>query len=135
MFFYDFLFYAAYKQGIKSRNYSDIPILGGIFPVAFCLASNLTSLYVIVIKLFHIESYHIGTFPKIIFGFLFVGLLYFYYRYNERYRRIIEKYDRKRKSSRFYDLPYVLVLFMYIAIAALILATIAYFFVYKNIQN
>ena len=44
MFFYDFLFYAAYKQGIKSRNYADIPILGGVFPVAFCLASNLVSL-------------------------------------------------------------------------------------------
>ena len=83
MFFYDFLFYAAYKQGIKSRNYADIPILGGVFPVAFCLASNLVSLCIIVIKLFHIENYHLGTFSKIIFGFSFVGLLYFYYRYNE----------------------------------------------------
>lgn len=95
MFFYDFLFYAAYKQGIKSRNYADIPILGGVFPVAFCLASNLVSLCIIVIKLFHIENYHLGTFSKIIFSFSFVGLLYFYYRYNERYSRIIEKYNSK----------------------------------------
>ena len=133
MFFYDFLFYAAYKQGIKSRNYADIPILGGVFPVAFCLASNLVSLCIIVIKLFHIDNYHLGTFSKILFGFSFVGLLYFYYRYNERYSRIIEKYNKKREFSRFYNMPYALVLFMYIAIATLTLAAVAYLFVYKNI--
>lgn len=47
-------FYAAYKQGIKSQDYADIPILGGVFPVAFCLASNLVSLCIIVIKRYFI---------------------------------------------------------------------------------
>jgi len=75
----------------------------------------------------------LGTFSKIIFSFSFVGLLYFYYRYNERYSRIIEKYNKKREFSRFYNMPYALVLFMYIAIAALTLAAVAYIFVYKNV--
>lgn len=125
MCFYDFLFYASYKQGIKSRNYHDIPILGGILAVSFCLLMNVITMWIIMGKLFdfHLKFNQVS---KTIFAVVWVALLYFYYSYNGRYRTIIEKYDRKKEYIRFYNMPYVLVIFMHMGIAIMLFVLFAF---------
>ena len=126
MKFYDFLFYASYKQGIKSRNYDDIPILGGILSVSFCLMMNFITLLVVIHRLFGINFFEFDKIGIIIFAIIWVALLYYYYNYKERHRRIIEKIERKKDYIRFYNMPYLLVIFMYIGIAISIFALFAY---------
>lgn len=126
MKFYDFLFYAGYKQGIKSRNYDDIPILGGILSVSFCLMMNFITLLVVIHRLFGINFFEFDKIGIIIFAIIWVALLYYYYNYKERHRRIIEKIERKKDYIRFYNMPYLLVIFMYIGIAISIFALFAY---------
>lgn len=126
MKFYDFLFYAGYKQGIKSRNYDDIPILGGILSVSFCLMMNFITLLVVIHRLFGIKFFEFDKIGIIIFAIIWVALLYYYYNYKERHRRIIEKIERKKDYIRFYNMPYLLVIFMYIGIAISIFALFAY---------
>ncbi|MGI6862647.1 hypothetical protein ACMYZ8_03970 [Bacteroides sp. KG156] len=123
---YDFLFYASYKQGIKSRNYDDIPILGGILSVSFCLMMNFITLLVVIHRLFGINFFEFDKIGIIIFAIIWVALLYYYYNYKERHRRIIEKIERKKDYIRFYNMPYLLVIFMYIGIAISIFALFAY---------
>lgn len=125
MKFYDFLFYAGYKQGIKSRNYDDIPILGGILSVSFCLMMNFITLLVVIHRLFGIKFFEFDKIGIIIFAIIWVAL-YYYYNYKERHRRIIEKIERKKDYIRFYNMPYLLVIFMYIGIAISIFALFAY---------
>ena len=96
MKFYDFLFYAGYKQGIKSRNYNDIPILGGMVPVSFCLCLNFATLYVILLDLSLLKAVDLDKILGIILGILWAASLYFYYAYKGRYKRIIEKIERKK---------------------------------------
>ena len=123
---YDFVFYASYKQGIKNRNYDDIPILGGILSVSFCLMMNFITLLVVIHRLFGIKFFEFDKIGIIIFAIIWVALLYFYYSYNGRYKRIIEKIERKKDYIRFYNMPYLLVIFMYIGIAISIFALFAY---------
>lgn len=78
---YDFLFYASYKQGIKSQNYDDIPILGGILSVSFCLMMNFITLLVVIHRLFGINFFEFDKIGIIIFAIIWVALLYYYYNY------------------------------------------------------
>ena len=133
MRFYDFLFYASYKQGIKSRNYNDIPILGGMVPVSFCFCLNFATLYVILLDLSLLKAVDLDKIFGIILGILWAASLYFYYAYKGRYKRIIEKIERKKDYIRYYNIPYILVIFIYMAIAISILAIVGYVFIYKDI--
>lgn len=41
MIFYDFLFYKGVELGIKTKNYADVPMLGGLAVVAPVIGFNL----------------------------------------------------------------------------------------------
>lgn len=127
MIFYDFLFYASYNQGIKSRNYDDIPILGGITPVSFCLGLNFVTLLIIINRVFNIH-FGFSKVGKVVFAVIWAASLYFYYSYKGRYKRIIDKYDKKKDFSQFYNMPYVLIIFLYMILAIILLLLVMYIF-------
>ena len=89
-------------------------------------ASELIQHHVILLDLSLLKAVDLDKIFGIILGILWAASLYFYYAYKGRYKRIIEKIERKKDYIRFYNMPYLLVIFMYIGIAISIFALFAY---------
>ena len=94
---------------------------------------NFATLYVILLDLSLLKAVDLDKIFGIILGILWAASLYFYYAYKGRYKRIIEKIERKKDYIRYYNIPYILVIFIYMAIAISILAIVGYVFIYKDI--
>lgn len=97
---YNIIFYASYKLGVKSKNFNDIPVLGGVIFVSSNLLLNIGAIGLFIERLLKIsiwnfsnERYSLG---KIIFGILVVILPMVYYSWGGRYKKIVEKYDKKK---------------------------------------
>jgi len=96
---YDLLFYASYKLAQKSGNFDDAPILGGLVFVVVSFSANLLSIYFILHRFnlmtinFPKQRYTPGT---ILFTVSMMLFLFFYYKYKNRYKRIVSKYENKK---------------------------------------
>ena len=119
---YDYVFYAEYKVGISTRNYDDVPIIGGAIPIVMSFGLNVVT---IILTLHHIGiDLGFPSINKYVLVPSLLGGLYAYYAYKGRDKRIVEKYDRKRKEAKYllYRLPYFAVMALYVVPSVVILA-------------
>jgi hypothetical protein len=96
---YDIIFYASYKLGKKSKNFNDIPALGGVIFVSSNILLNIGAIALFLERLLKIsiwnfsnERYSLG---RVILGILIVILPMIYYSWGGRYKKIVEEYDKK----------------------------------------
>lgn len=115
---YDYLFYAGYQLGLRSRKYANMPILGGLSAVAFCLGLNLQTLAMIVLKFFNISFPSLDRYEIAIVSVLWLGTLYLFYK--PRCKRIIEKYNKKREYSQSLPLFIILLFHLFFSIAVML---------------
>lgn len=116
MIFYNFLFYKGVELGIKTRNYADTPLLGGLSITAPTLAFNLISIWM-ALDVFDIYTVSFSI-NKYLGSVLFLSILTFYYGFKSRYKVIIEKFDRKRQKGNIYDLHPALIIVPTLLISA-----------------
>lgn len=96
---YDYLFFKSYQLALKSKNFDDTPVLGGIWGVLPCAMLNFITLILLIDTIFRksIESSGILSIGRYIFGVIFVLSLLFYYKTGGRWKKIIEKYESREK--------------------------------------
>jgi len=91
---YDYIFYNAYKLNKKSGNFKDTPILSGLIWLLPIWVFNFFTLFFIVQGVMTKKVIPGASF-KYPFAIIVVIIGYFYYKHNDRYKRIIDKYDLK----------------------------------------
>ncbi len=115
---YDLLFYATYKVMQKSGNFDDTPIFGGIIFVAPCLIFNIYTIYFILhgFDLLTINSpkgkYTFGYISFVVSIFVF---LLIYYKRNNRYKKILSKYENKKLIN-----SWLIIIIYYISVFAIL---------------
>lgn len=117
---YDYLFYKTFLLSQRSKNFEDVPALGGLLFVAACVMFNIYTFF----GCLDIYGFKTGIVfkkeYKIIFSFSLVLCLLFYYLYNDRYKRIIEKFEIKKKGISMHPL-FVIIIYYGISFCMLLL--------------
>lgn len=124
---YDYLFYKSYQSAVSSKNFDGMLVFGAITFVAPCIMFNVFTVFLILEK----QGWIGVTFDKgnrFIFALSLLGIVYFYYVYKGRYKRIIEKWERKEKNKRFVLHP-ILVFILYYGTTAFLMFLAGF---YKN---
>ena len=96
---YDLLFYATYKVMQKSGNFNDTPVVGGVIFIGLCLVFNVYTIYFILRGFDIITAYSskgVYTFGNISFGVSILVFSILYYKRNNRYKKILSKYENKK---------------------------------------
>lgn len=131
---YNLLFYASYKVMQKSGNFNGTPVLGGVLFVVLCLSFNIYSVLFVLLGLdilhtdFSEERY---DFLDVVFGIMMIGFLLFYYKYKNRYKTIVKRYDDKKTLNSW------LIILIYYAVSTLMMFITATFmhrdWIFRNI--
>jgi hypothetical protein len=108
---YNFLFYYSYVLAQRSRNFDDIPALGGLIFVAACIMLNIFTIVGFIEGLGINTGIEFKKQYKYLFSLSLVGALLFYYMYNGRYKRIIEKF--RNNDSRINIHPIIVIILYY----------------------
>lgn len=125
---YDFLFYKAYKQVERSRNFIGMEILGASLYVSLCFFLNvLTVLFVLdAVGLIFIKGLMDSKYGFLIpIALLFI--VWIYYKYVRNAERIVEKQEQGR--SVLSNAPGWVVFFIYYLGSSLLLLLAS---MYKN---
>jgi len=123
---YNYLFYKTYLLAQHSKNFEDIPALGGLLFVAPCLMFNIFTVFGLL------DAWDVNTGIvfrkeyKYIFSISLVVILLLYYLYKGRYKRIIEKFEQKKKGISIHPII-VIIIYYGISFGLLLLAGM-----YKN---
>jgi len=126
MIIYDYLFYKTYSLSRCSKNFDDVPVLGGLLFILPCLMFNIFTIFMLLSALIENTSIEFRKEYKYFFTFTLLILLLFYYLYKGRYKRIIEKFESKDK--KLYLHPIIVIIMYYgISFGLLLLAGM-----YKN---
>ena len=117
---YNYLFYKSFVLAKKSKNYDDIPVLGGMVWPFLCMTLNFLTI------IGFLEGLNVNTGAdfilkyKLFFSFGSGGLLMFYYSYKGRYKKIVKYYeDRKDKGINIH--PVIVIIFYYVLSFGLLL--------------
>lgn len=116
---YDYLFYKGYQLAKKSKNWEDTPMLFAIGIIGWCIILNLGTL------LFLIEGLNKGNLEfggvisflnhfRYIFGVVVVLLIWLYYSYKGRWKRIIVKFEAKEEGRKNNIHPVIIIVAAYI---------------------
>jgi uncharacterized membrane protein len=123
---YNYLFYKTYLLAQHSKNFEDIPALGGLLFVAPCLMFNIFTVFGLL------DAWDVNTGIefrkeyKFIFSISLVVILLLYYLYKGRYKRIIEKFEQKKKGISIHP---IIVIIIYYGISFGLLLLVG---MYKN---
>ncbi len=96
---YNFLFYKTYLLAKRSRNFDDSPVLGGLIYVTICLSLNFFTIVGLLEAIGYDNGIDFKKEYKYPFGLILVILLFIYYNYKGRYKKIIEKYESKNQGK------------------------------------
>lgn len=108
---YNYLFYKSFVAAKKSKNFDDIPVLGGLMFLSLCVEFNIFTVFGFIEGLGLNSGIDSILKYKWIFAFGLLGLLLFYYSYKGRYKKIIKHYeDRKDKMIQ---IPAAIVIIIY----------------------
>jgi hypothetical protein len=119
---YNYLFYKAYLSAKSSKNFDDIPTLGGIIFVVACLMFNIFTIALFLEGVGFLEDYLFKEKYKYPFVFLVVLIVLFYYLYKDRFKRIIEKYEEINKGKIQIPAFLVIIFYYFITFGLLLLA-------------
>ena len=108
---YNYLFYKTYLLAQHSRNFDDIPALGGLIFVAACLMFNLFTIVGFIEGLGIDTGIEFKKQYKYLFSLSIVVVLLFYYMHKGRYKRIIEKF--RNNDSRINIHPIIVIILYY----------------------
>lgn len=100
MWIYDCLYYNTYLLAQKSKNFDDIPVLGGMIYVTVCLMLNIFTISLFLDGLGVKTGIEFKNEYKFIFCSILVGSLLLYYLYKGRYKKIVERYEEKEKKKK-----------------------------------
>jgi hypothetical protein len=123
---YNYLFYKTYLLAQRSKNYNDMPVVGGFTFVSLCLMFNIFTIIGFIEGLGFNTSIEFKKEYKYVFCFVLLGFLLFYYCYKGRYKKIIERYERKKKGVQLHP---VMVIIIYYGISVCLMFLAAF---YKN---
>jgi hypothetical protein len=124
---YNYLFYKSYLLAIRSKNFDDMPTLGGILFVVACIMFNIFTMSIFLEGVGFLEDNPFKERYKYPFVFTLVLLVLFYYLYKNRYKRIIEKYEKRNRGKAHIHPILVIVFYYLISFGLLLLAGL-----YKN---
>lgn len=97
---YHYLFFKSYQLAQRSKNFDDMPVLGGTMFVVACVMLNLFALS-FILEGFGLINLSFAKNYKLVFA---LGLLLaplFYYKQGGRYKRIIQHYeDQERQKGK-----------------------------------
>lgn len=120
---FNLLIYSSYVITKRSKNFEEIPVLGGIIFILPCVMFIIFGFFSLIdswttnYEFFFSEEY------KYIVSFSILLLLLKYYLYNGRYKRIIEnfevKYKHDLKYAIFVVLAYYLICFLFLLFAGM----------------
>jgi hypothetical protein len=95
---YNLLFYKSYQLSKRSGNFDDVPVLGGITFVVACLMFNIFTFFMLLDGLGIGNSVTFNKKYKYVFSLLLVVSLFGYYLYNNRYKKILERLEKKESD-------------------------------------
>jgi len=123
---YNYLFYKSYLLAQRSRNFDDIPVLGGLIFVAACVMFNIFAISFLLVGagLIDVDFEEKYKYP---FSFGLIGILLFYYLYKGKYKRIVAKNSARSKHGL--QIHPILVIIFYYVISFLIMLVAG---MYKN---
>ncbi len=117
---YNYLFYKSYQLAIKSRNFDDMPVLGGIIFLVLCLMLNLFTI-MLTLEGFELAEFTLDKQYKYLFSLALVLILLLYYLQGNRYKRIIEHYYKMENTKGDGLHPILVIAFYYISSFGLLL--------------
>jgi phosphatidylglycerophosphate synthase len=109
---YNYLFYKTYLLMQRSKNFDDMPALGGMVFVTGCLMLNIFTVFLLLEGLGINTGIEFKKEYKYVFTLSLVALLLFYYSYKGRYKKIVESYEQKKKGKQLHP---VIVIIIYLA--------------------
>jgi hypothetical protein len=123
---YNYLFYKTFVLSKRSKNFEDMPALGGLLFVAACLMFNIFTVFGLLDAWGVSTGIEFKKEYKFIFSISLVVFLFLYYLYKDRYKRIIEKFEQKKKGISIHSII-VIIIYYAISFGLLLLAGL-----YKN---
>lgn len=126
MIVYNYLFYKSYILAKRSRNFDDMPVLGGIIFVVACVMFNIFTIAQVLegLGVMDVEFKERYKFP---FALILVGIMLGYYLFKGRYKIIIEKYEQSKRGKPQLHPIFVIIIYYGISFGLLLLAGL-----YKN---
>jgi len=119
---YNYLYYKTFLLAKKSKNFEDIPVLGGIMFLMLCVMFNLFALILFIEGLGFRTGLDFKPEYKYPFCIGLVCLLLFYYSYKGRYKKIVEYYEnRKDKGINIHPII-VIIFYLIVSFGLLLLA-------------
>jgi hypothetical protein len=120
---YNYLFYKTYLLSNRSKNFDDIPALGGLLFVAPCLLFNVFTVFLFFEAWGSNSIIAFMSQYKYFFSVSVIVLLLLYYLYKGRYKRIIEQFEQKKKRNSIHPII-VIVMYYGISFGLLLLAAL-----------
>ncbi|MEZ5045777.1 MAG: hypothetical protein R2831_02180 [Chitinophagaceae bacterium] len=116
---YDYLFYKGHQLAKKSKNWEDTPMLFSIMIISWCIILNLGTLLFLIEGLNNkgVEFGGIISFLnnyRYIFGGVVVLLIWLYYAYKGRWKRVVAKYESREKERTRNIHPVIVVIAAYV---------------------
>lgn len=124
---YNYLFYKSYLLAKRSKNFDDIPVLGGLIFVVACLMFNIFTIAIFFEGTGIIDEYPFKTEYKYVFSIVLVLLVLLYYLFKGRYKRIIGDYEQKKSGNVQLHPILVIIIYYVVSFGLLLLAGM-----YKN---
>ncbi len=122
MCIYNLLFYKTYLLAIKSGNFDDIPVLGGLMFIVLCVMLNIFTIFGFIEGLGIEMGITFSEEYKFPFCLLLVGFLLFYYLYKGRYKKIVEYYEQKEGLIKRLHPVVVIIVYLVLSFFLMLLA-------------
>lgn len=124
---YNYLFYKSYLLAKRSKNFNDLPVLGGLIFVCACLMFNIFTIAIILESTGIIDTYPFKTEFKYAFSVVLVFMVLLYYLFRGRYKKIILRYEQKEIGNIQIHPIIVIIIYYLVSFGLLLLAGM-----YKN---
>lgn len=106
---YNYLFYKTYILSQRSKNFDDVPVLGGLLFILPCMMFNIFTIFMLLSAWDIYTGIEFKKEYKYIFTFFLLIFLLLYYLYKGRYKRIVEKYKQKEKGISIHPIIVIIV--------------------------
>jgi|SRR5690606_36979428 len=119
---YNYLFYKSYQLAVRSKNFDDMPALGGIIFVVACIMFNIFTIS-LVLEGFGVIDISFNKKYQYPFTLVLVLLILMYYLRNRRYKNIVKEYeDRERELGKGIHPIFVIIAYYVISFGLMLLA-------------
>lgn len=122
MCIYNLLFYKTYLLAIKSGNFDDCPVLGGIMFVVLCVMFNIFTIFAFIEGLGVKTGITFSKEYKYPFCLSLLVFLLFYYLYKGKYKKIIEYYEQKEGLVKQLHPVVIVLIYLLLSVSLLFLA-------------